>query len=215
MNAKESLAFHSVVGWSNSEIAEDPATPNGMTPRTSHPDMKAAGALCVYPGAAMSGRRSPPCGRSVADLTAGQEIYGLVLNAVERSRAAYRLEIAEDGFDLEILQHALEAVLASVSGLLETAKRRVWIPGRVVEMHLTGADLGREVLDDVHVLALHMGPEAIDRIIRDGNGLLQCLVGDDAKDRPEDLLLGDAHARAHLGKDRRFNVEPGIQTART
>ena len=35
----------------------------------------------------MSGRRSPPCGRSVADLTAGQEIYGFVLNAVEHSRA--------------------------------------------------------------------------------------------------------------------------------
>lgn len=51
-----------------------------------------------------------------------------------------RLEIAEDGFDLEILQNALETVLASVSGLLEASERRVGIPGRVVKMHLTGAD---------------------------------------------------------------------------
>lgn len=54
----------------------------------------------------------------------------------------WRLEIAEDGFDLEILQQALEAtaVLVSVSGLLEAAERRVGISRGVVEVHLTGAD---------------------------------------------------------------------------
>ena len=89
------------------------------------------------------------------------------------------------------------------------------IPRRVVEMHLTGADPRRDVLDDVHIFALHMRPEAIDGVVGDGDGLLHRLVRDDAKDRAEDLLLGDAHVRAHLGKDRRFDVEPGIQTART
>ena len=60
-----------------------------------------------------------------------------------------------------------------------------------------------------------MRPEAVDGVVGDGDGLLHRVVGDDAKHRAEDLLLGDAHARAHLGKDRRLDVEPDIQTART
>src|SRR5687767_15873436 len=96
------------------------------------------------------------------------------------------LEVAKGGFDLEILQHALKTILTPVPGLLEAAKRRVRIPRWVVEMDLTGADLRRDVLDDVHVLALHMRPEAIDGVIGDGDRLLHCLVRDDAKNRAED-----------------------------
>ena len=59
-----------------------------------------------------------------------------------------------------------------------------------------------------------MGPQAVDRIVGDGDGLLDCVVGDDAENRPEDLFLGNAHIRAHVGKDGRLHIEPDIQTVR-
>ena len=48
--------------------------------------------------------------------------------------------IAEDRLDLEVFQHPLKPVFAAIARLLEAAEGRVGVPGRVVQMHLAGAD---------------------------------------------------------------------------
>lgn len=48
---------------------------------------------------------------------------------------------------LKTFQLALDPIFAPVSGLLETAKWGARIPGRLVEMSLTGANLRRETHD--------------------------------------------------------------------
>src|SRR5258706_10810568 len=111
------------------------------------------------------------------------------------------------GFILQKLFQAENAGLAAVARLLEAAERRVHVEGAAVDVDLAGADAARDALGARPALGPHRAREAVGAVVGDADRVFLVLVGNDGEHRPEDLLLGDAHAVLHLAEHRGPHVE--------
>src|SRR5688572_17014067 len=94
----------------------------------------------------------------------------------------------------------------AVPRLLEAAEGRVHVEGAAVDVDLAGADAARDALRMRVVLRPYGAGEAVRRVVRDADGVLFVLVGDDREHRAEDLFLRDRHAVLHSSEDRRPHV---------
>src|SRR5258706_15857883 len=132
-----------------------------------------------------------------------------VIRAVLFFRVKSSRTVADKGstFQLQrfILQKLLEAEdpgFAAVARLLEAAEGRVHVEGAAVDVDLAGADAARDALRARFVLGPHRAREAVGAVVGDADRVFLVLVGNDGEHRPEDLLLGDAHAVLHLAEHR-------------
>src|SRR3954447_21050091 len=135
----------------------------------------------------------------------------LVLNGSPRGSVS--LIKAERVFGLEIFSHAFAAVFPAVPGTLVSAKRCVRIPVGIVEMDLTGLDLPSHFPRGVHISALHMRAEAVDRVVGDLDRLVNRIVWNDRQHRAEDLLLSYPHVATDVREDRRPRIEAELKIA--
>src|SRR5258706_10910967 len=101
---------------------------------------------------------------------------------------------------LEILLESVLPQLATVPRLFHTAERRVRIERRAVDVELRGANAPRDAQGACDVARPHGSAESVDRVVRDANRMLFVVVRKDGAHRSEDLLLGDLHVAAHVGK---------------
>ena len=63
-------------------------------------------------------------------------------------------------------------------------------------------------------LALHIGGEAIDRVVADGDSLLLAVIGQHGQHRPEDFLARDGHVVGDIGKDGGLHIIALVQPLR-
>src|SRR3984957_16570684 len=119
-----------------------------------------------------------------------------------------------DGLHFEEFFESIFAALAAESRLLVTTEGRHRIEGAAVDVHLTSAQLSRDLDGLFFAAGPHAAREPVRRIIGDRDGLFFCVVGDDGEDRTEDLLLGDRHVVAHVREDRGSDVVTLLQSLR-
>jgi hypothetical protein len=62
---------------------------------------------------------------------------------------------------------------------------------------------------------LHIGREAVDRVVGHRDDLVLVLVGQDREHRPEDLLARDGHVVGDAGEDRRAHIVAAVEILRT
>src|SRR5687767_5359206 len=84
---------------------------------------------------------------------------------------------AENGLGFQVLLETFDAVFTAVPRALVAAERRMRIPGRIVDVHLPGADACRDGASSAKVLALHMRAQAVDRVVGDLHRLVHAVVG--------------------------------------
>src|SRR5690606_23888051 len=111
---------------------------------------------------------------------------------------------------LVVLEHH-EVVLAPDAGLLVPAERRVrrvLVVG--VRPHPPGLDGTPGPVHRVGAAAPHPGPEAVEGVVGDGDGVVEVLERRHGEDRAEDLLLEHPHPVVAL-EDRRLDVEATVQ----
>src|SRR5882757_5065877 len=111
---------------------------------------------------------------------------------------------------LVVVQHHL-VVLAADTGLLVAAERRVGGVGVVaVRPDAARLDGAARAVGGVDVPRPHAGPEPVQRVVGDLDGVVEVVEGRDRDDRAEDLLLEDPHPVVAL-EDRRLDVVTALQ----
>src|ERR1700735_4434565 len=100
---------------------------------------------------------------------------------------------ADDRLDLQEIAQAEFAVLATVAGHLESAERSLHVARRAVQRHLSRADARADASRALRILGPYVSRESIRCVVRDGDGLLLVLVGQNAEHRSEDLLARNGH----------------------
>ena len=108
-------------------------------------------------------------------------------------------------FDLGILQHAKQPVLAANAALLIAAERR---SGKdhmvVVDPDRTSPQPPRDLDRRRDIAGPDGGPKSIGALVCQCNDLAQGLLWDHNQHWPKDLLVSDPHLIPHPGEDRRL-----------
>src|ERR1700746_221002 len=108
----------------------------------------------------------------------------------------------------------LDALLAPVAAHLVTAARRLDAAGHpFVDEHLTGLEARRDAVRAGEIARPNARGETVFGIVGDADRLVLVVERNHARDRPEDLLAGDAHVVAHPGVERR-RYEPALAQRR-
>src|ERR1700712_4837478 len=116
--------------------------------------------------------------------------------------------VSKNGFRFEILFEAVNAILASVTGLFIASERRKRIPCWIVDMNLPGPNAKCDCAPCIDILSLHMSAQSKARVVGDAHRFIDRVVGNDAKHRPENLLLCNSHPDFDLGENRGPGEEP-------
>src|SRR5262249_21550760 len=95
---------------------------------------------------------------------------------------------AEHGLQLEELLEAGLAPLAPVARLLVAAEAGVEVDLRTVQVHVAGSDPLGDPPGPLEVSGRDVAGEAVGRVVRDPDGVLVAVVGQDGEDGAEDLL---------------------------
>ncbi|MCY1462425.1 hypothetical protein D9M71_801960 [compost metagenome] len=82
-------------------------------------------------------------------------------------------------------------------------------------MHLPRADSRGNCTCKIKVLSLNMGAQAVYRIVRYNDRLIDRFIRNNAQHRPKNLLLGDPHRGIYLGENCRSSVEALFITRHT
>src|SRR5690606_25277101 len=133
--------------------------------------------------------------------------------AVKRMAAASRRAIAGNGLDLQIFGEAELALFAAIARLPVAAEGQADIPFRIVDIDRAGAQPPRHPPRPRNIPCLHIGGEAVHRIVGQLDRLLLAVMRQDRQNRAEDLLAGNAHFRPHIGEDGRAH-EPAARKPR-
>src|SRR5688572_14583039 len=128
---------------------------------------------------------------------------------------SFRLLEAEHCFHFQILIEAVRAVFAAIARALVAAERRIRIPRWMVDVDLPRAYAKGDRTSRREACTLNVSAESVDGVVRDLDGLIHGPVGHDAKHRPEDLFLCDAHPGVHLREDRRPHIETSVLRRRS
>src|SRR5690606_34067577 len=119
---------------------------------------------------------------------------------------------ALDELGLQVGAEALHVALASQAGLLVAAEGLHHTHVPAVDRHLSGPDAPGDPLGLGGVPGVHRARQPVVRVVGQRHGLLDVVERDDADDRTEDLLLGDAHVVAHVGEHGRLDEPSALET---
>ncbi len=97
-------------------------------------------------------------------------------------------------------QLAAEATL-----LVPTEGSLGWIYGRIVDRDVAGLEFARHRVGSLDVIRPDRGSEAIDGAVRHPDDIILGFEWDHRQDRPEDLLLSQAHVGSDISENGRFD----------
>src|SRR5665213_3585276 len=122
--------------------------------------------------------------------------------------------VADDRLDLKELVEAPFAVFAAIARQLVAAERRRGVHRGIVQMHAAGAHPRCHLTGMAEIGRLHIGREAVHRLVRHPDRVGLVAIGQDRQHRAEDFLLRDTHVVAHAGEDGRAHEIAAIEMLR-
>ncbi len=90
-----------------------------------------------------------------------------------------------DGLYFEELLETVDTQFTSDSGLLVTTERREEVEGTAVDLHLAGTNLARDLEGLLVRTRPHATGETVERVIRERDGFVFRVVGDDRENGPK------------------------------
>jgi glc operon protein GlcG len=102
----------------------------------------------------------------------------------------------------------------SIPGHFVTTERRLGVFAGPVDVDHAGFDPSGDRCGAILARGLHIGCEAIDRIVGDLDGVFDIAIADHAKHRPEYLSARDRHVVVDISKNCWANVVSGIESFR-
>ena len=118
------------------------------------------------------------------------------------------------GFRLHVLTNSHNSTAFSAEPALVEATERRPAGTETVDRDLPGANPAGDGDRTVHVGAPHRTGKPVLRVVRDPHRVVVVVIAQHRQHRSEYFFLGDGRIRRHLGQDRRFEVEAGIQAGR-
>src|SRR5215467_359448 len=118
------------------------------------------------------------------------------------------------GLGLEKVSKRDLSPFPSISGHLVAAERSLGVFAGSIDVDHAGLDPSGDLRSTVLAGRLHIGCEAIDRVVCDLDGILDVAIADHAKHRPKNLLARDRHVIVDIGENGRADVVSGLKPLR-
>ena len=105
--------------------------------------------------------------------------------------------------------------LAPVTAHLIATERGHHVAAAAVDRDLTSAQFAGHITGFVKVFGLHIGRQAVLRVVANIDGLIEAVIAQDRQHGAEDFFLGDGHLVGNIGKNGGLHIIALVQTFRT
>src|SRR5215467_13933724 len=119
------------------------------------------------------------------------------------------------GLGLEKVAERDLSPFPSISGHLVAAERSLRIFAGSIDVDAAGLDLSGDLRSTILAGRLHIGCEAIDRVVCNLDGVFDVAIADHAKHWLENLLARDRHVIVDIGENGRADVVFSLESVRS